>query len=682
MAFEQHIEADSPDDMGLLSSIIRAPVLGIIWMLGGGGENKSSVDEDADDEDLTLKNKRIDSELLDHKNGINGGDEGDGVGDIYRGTNTVTSDGCHGGESVSDIDDNNPHPAQIQGGSTYRATDGINNKENKENHSGSSNWSPTSVPDFADDTTSNSAKEKYEGRSSSPRGQSPDSNKDDQSTSSNTHPATETIMNDLVAVMDSNHITDKHQQQVSGPATRLLQTSQSKFTSSSTTSISASYSASTFPDSNTASNQSLPVHHPSQSSMNNDSNPRLRGKDKKMSWSDECGNRSLVEYFEEPPQCQKSKHWSSMRRSSWRTSRHSFDGSEGAGARRGETRVIKSALKRSGSYSPPGGPLYASNTASRGLHTSSNSTSSSESSFGVSSPGTMKSFRSISVIGSSDESDRSTSSSDHLPNKESAHSIATEDSMAAVTSTKLNACSDVKCVPSTLHSGCGQTSGGLIIPRGDRYFYPTRGGPGCDPRFQLNLGTGVPITSGQAQQLANSKEQQGEEQEDEKSGTPNAKAGGTPNNPLINGRSSPGHSHHFLPRPNGYISPQYGFYVNITPPTPEMYAKPAVLQQQLYQQFQSQNKYKAPSPIPEGSSFGENQIPYPQRFVGRSSVPRPSSKRATEERTSQLSSAATTSASSQQQQHSLTPTFTKNKKGISTLGENPHHGVWPSVPFG
>ena len=73
MAFEQHIEADSPDDMGLLSSIIRAPVLGIIWMLGGGGENKSSVDEDADDEDLTLKNKRIDSELLDHKNGINGG---------------------------------------------------------------------------------------------------------------------------------------------------------------------------------------------------------------------------------------------------------------------------------------------------------------------------------------------------------------------------------------------------------------------------------------------------------------------------------------------------------------------------------------------------------------------------------------------------------------------------------
>jgi hypothetical protein len=51
------------------------------------------------------------------------------------------------------------------------------------------------------------------------------------------------------------------------------------------------------------------------------------------------------------------------------------------------------------------------------------------------------------------------------------------------------------------------------------------------------------------------------------------------------------------------------------------------MQQQLYLQFQYQD-FRAPSPIPEGSP---NPIANPQRFVGRSSVPRHSSTRPSQE---------------------------------------------------
>jgi hypothetical protein len=160
------------------------------------------------------------------------------------------------------------------------------------------------------------------------------------------------------------------------------------------------------------------------------------------------------------------------------------------------------------------------------------------------------------------------------------------------------------------------------------------------------------------------------------------KASSSPNPATViaSGQNSPGH-HHFLPRhpPNGYISPQYGFYVNITPPTPELYmntgdkvSRHAAMQQQSYLQFQYQDKSKAPSPIPEGSP---DNVVIPQRFVGRSSVPRPSSNRS--------SSHGQDQSLSSSRQKSLKPTFTKNMKGVGMLlAESADHGVWPTVPFG
>ena len=578
-------------------------------------------------------------------------------------------------KSIIEVDTDDPCPgaAATSGDSINQSDDEANNNDNtdvdgKSEGKDSPNWSPVSVPDFCDDNDTASKSSK------SPRGQSKDESK------SSMDPSTTEIMNDLVAVMESSHLSSSTPETSNSnskdqPATCMLQTSQGKLTSSSTTSISASYSASTFTNATQSSNidnNDGTTQHLSQSSMiqtttSNSTPNMIRGKDKKMSWSDECGGRSLVEYFDEPAPTGHTKHWSSMRRKA----RHSFDAAEtnnkGGPKRQGQpqVRVIKSALKRSGSYSPPVASLFASDGRPLPSSTNSCSTSSSDSSFMTSRTGTMKSFRSISVIGSSsDESD--------LPTKMSGQSLDTQDSMAGVTNTKLNANSDVQCVPSTFGNG------GIIIPRGgpdSRYLYPRN----SDPRYQLTLGAGSmppPPPAGAA----------AAQQESGKS-TPEAsthvKTGGSPNNNLVNGRSSPGHHHHhFLPRhANGYVSPQYGFYVNITPPTPELFAKHErnAKHTQTYHQFQSQKKLQAPSPIPEGSSFGETQpIPsqaIPQRFVGRSSVPRPSSNRATQERDSQLQQS---DGNRQQQQNSLKPTFTQNKKGMGMLlAENPHHGaVW------
>jgi len=690
MAFDQPIEADSPDDPGLLSSIIGNTVM---WLLGGDNddrENTKGDSNDKEDDDPTTENKRIDRELRDHKEVLDCDDicGGSGSNVISDGSAyDVSCDVNNRRKTILEVDTDDPCPgaAATSGDSINQSDDDANNNDNgvdgkSEGKDSPTNLSPVSVPDFCDDdndTTSSKRSEK------SPR-ESP--TKDDQSstTSSSMDPSTAEIMNDLVAVMESNHVSTPEISNSSNkdqPATCMLQTSQGKLTSSSTTSMTASYSASTFTNAahstsinnngNTTptSQQNLPQSSMIQSTTSNSTPNMIRGKDKKMSWSDECGGRSLVEYFDEPAPTGHTKHWSSMRRKA----RHSFDAAETnikGGPRRQQgqpqIRVIKSALKRSGSYSPPVASLFASDGRPLPSSTNSCSSSSSDSSFMTSRTGTMKSFRSISVIGSSsDESD--------LPTKMSGQSLDTQDSMAGVTDTKLNANSDVQCVPSTFGNG------GIIIPRGgpdSRYLYPRN----SDPRYQLTLGAGSmpppPPSAAAAQQLESGKS------------TPDApahvKAGGSPNN-LVNGRSSPGHHHHhFLPRhANGYVSPQYGFYVNITPPTPELFAKHErnAKHTQTYHQFQSQKKLQAPSPIPEGSSFGETQpIPsqaIPQRFVGRSSVPRPSSNRATQERDSQLQQ-SDGNGNRQQQQNSLKPTFTQNKKGMGMLlAENPHHGaVW------
>jgi len=268
-----------------------------------------------------------------------------------------------------------------------------------------------------------------------------------------------------------------------GPATSAVLTSEDKMPFSSTTSLSVSYSATTF--SNPHQSQIKSHHssfnngdHPSLSSIQNNSSSSMRGM-KKTSWSDECGNRSLVEYsyFDDSSVPPKSNHWSAMKRNSSRSSRHSFDGvDQGFGARRGEVRVIKSALKRSGSYSPPV-TLYSNN--SKGMTDSNSSPAESSSSTPE-----MKSFRSLSVIGSSFDSSTSDSSEHENDGFELSHN--TDD-------TRLS--NSNECVPSTLQFGCGRASGGLIIPRGGpsdpRYYFP---GGSSDSRYTLILGAGIPTT--------------------------------------------------------------------------------------------------------------------------------------------------------------------------------------------
>mmetsp|Transcript_3464 Transcript_3464/g.8794 ORF Transcript_3464/g.8794 Transcript_3464/m.8794 type:complete len:670 (+) Transcript_3464:137-2146(+) len=669
MAFDRPIEADRVDDLGLLASLIRAPVVGIMWLLGG--DHAGEADEE---EQQNNKRERVEQELLTSAKEDSGGCRSD---DESADADDHASNRCHDrGQAGNDPVVPPPAPKQVK-----EANDGSgHDKSNKENELSSlPNWPSVGFLDASDSDEDapicKKSKQERVVKSSNARSRSPrqSSRRDEQS--SDIDPAAEMI-GDLVAVMESSHISDQKDGDGSpGPATSAVLTSQSNVSSSSTDSLSASYSASTFPNHQTSqllpppSNLNIDSTHLSKTSTQGNSNSSIRGN-KKMSWSDECGDRSLVEYFDDSAAAPQSKHWSAMKRNGSRSSRrNSFDVVErGMGTRHSEVRVIKSALKRSGSYSPPVA-LYGNDcqrlTASTSRSTESSSTASS-------SPG-MKSFRSISIIGSSDSS--TSNSSGHLSKAD--QSADSNDSMAALTETKLNT-NDVQCVPSTLQVGCGRASGGLIIPRGGpsdpRYYFPNGGVN--DQRYQLILGAGVPVALGH--QVDTSEGEQGERSVQN---VAKAKVRSSPNpaTAISGGRGSPGH-HHFLPRhTNGYISPQYGFYVNITPPTPELYAKVgdkssknAVLQQQSYQQFQYQSQYRAPSPIPEGAPDKTQGIP--QRYVGRSTVPRPSSNRSSEGRGQLLAS----------RQIPLKPTFTKNKKGnpVSSWADNPHHGVWPTVPFG
>eukprot|EP00581_Thalassiosira_minuscula_P008574 CAMPEP_0183706006 /NCGR_PEP_ID=MMETSP0737-20130205/2933_1 /TAXON_ID=385413 /ORGANISM="Thalassiosira miniscula, Strain CCMP1093" /LENGTH=677 /DNA_ID=CAMNT_0025933287 /DNA_START=56 /DNA_END=2089 /DNA_ORIENTATION=+ len=677
MAFDRPIEADRVDDLGLFGSLIRAPVVGIMWLLGG--EHSHDKTESEEEAKQKQEDERLRRELTMESSDR---DENDLAHEMKSSCDRGHDEGSSGSNSCHNLGKRDNDHGDPPGGSSPSSSSASSSQpahyDDKENEDPSPLHQRPSVG-LLDPSDKNASDCRSGSETTGPRsqGQGQSSQREQMDC-----PATQMI-DGLVAAMEGSHITNHASQ---GPASAAVLSSASNMTSSSTDSLSASYSASTFSNHNNTSqtlslksSTSNSTHLPQTASCNSG----LRGS-KKMSWSDECGGRSLVEYFDDTAVPARSKHWSAMRRNSWRATRHSFDGAEikGAGTRRGEVKVIKSALKRSGSYSPPVS-IFASSAGGMAGSTSSSAESSSTSS---SSPG-LRSFRSLSVIGSSDSS--RSNSSDPLA-KESIHSHCTEDSMAAVTNKKLNS-TDVQYVPSSLKVGCGRTSGGLIIPRGGpsdpRYYFP-RGG-NDDPRYHLTLGAGVPGHSIGQQPGANN--EHGDQNEKSVNDAVNEKSPSTSSHPttsLTAGRNSPGHHHHFLPRhTNGYISPQYGFYVNITPPTPELYAtrnphksgdkppKPGAIQQQQqsYQQFQYQSKYQAPSTIPEGSPDGTPQN-IPQRFVGRSSVPRPSSKRATEERDQLMSSS---------RQTSLKPTFTKNKKGMGMLlAENPHHGVWPTVPFG
>jgi hypothetical protein len=591
MAFDRHIEADQvgDDDLGLFSSIIARPIL---WLLGG--------DQDKNEEKRKEEKKKIERDILEASDVSEDGLD-DGNGDVsvrYDGGAESSTEAAKrdyldidmkvdaGGEEVEEQHNRSSH----EGGDEKK-------NSNQIFHSSLPSWPRGGAMDSCDEEDINIFKAKP--MNGSPRRRD------------NCSPSTQ-IVDDLVAVMESSTIDPRSR----GPATSAM-ASRCEL-SSSANSLSASHSASAFPNHQLTPN--IPLHNSHSSNS------------KKTSWSDEHGSRPLVEYSDDLETSSTSKHWTQLRR---KKRRNSYDGEEKRpGTRRSQVRVIKSAL-RSGSYSPPVTMMCARG----GLLSSSASTSSASYSSNQTPPaGGERSFHSLSMIGSS-------SSSSISPDP---FSVATNsnDSLAAVTSRKLSVRDDVECVPSTLKQGGGRANEGLIIPRG-----------GPSAAYHLTLGTRV---GSERQDRVSAKENQAE-------GVANAptNANSCVNNVRMQVKGPSPHHHMFLPHPpNGYVSPQYGFYVNITPPTPIHAAtkrgsplrpfEESSPQQQSYKQF---NTFP-PSPIPEVEIAKE-------KGAGPSLGSFSKSVDAPDERSK------------------LKPSFPKNRVGMGmVLAGNHHHHAWPSIPMG
>ena len=545
MAFDRPIEADRVEDLGLFSSFIRAPLVGtILWLLGG---DEAKKEQDEEDRERRASMNADDVRETDASAAGNGKNE-DGI-DVDQGKGD-----CQTTDDPSTIE---PWP---------RISSAVDSDEDFAN-----------FPNYEKFVTSDIS--------------SPHVSQQVLRTDSSSSGPASRVVDELVAVMDASSLDERGGMKKRGPK---RSSSRSDLAALDTCDASESEFTSSKPLSSRGSTQNLSRSNRSISSMNK----------KKMSWSDETGAQPLVEYFDERMhECRykRSNCWKPSRSCSFDSQDKMLPLSRGG---RSKVRVIKSALKRSGSYSPP-----------MMMHVAPSLSMDSEVSSQHSSTTGMKSFRSISVVGSTSSD---STSSDSWENRH---------------------------VPSSLQVGSERTSGGLIIPTG---------GPGVFPGYQLTLGT-------------NAKPEGSSQEEETKLNLP------SPENPAStttmphpqNRHSKP---HHFLPHhSNGYISPQYGFYVNITPPTPEMfYPRPPPGPTfdkynnknvgQSYQQFTNQRN--RPSPIPEvttvTSPTNENNPPSQPLFQDKSPAPRRREK--------------------------LKPAFTKNKMGMF-WSENPHQ-VWPTVPFG
>lgn len=629
MAFDRPLEADSVDDLGLFSSFLRAPVIGTICWLLGGEDAKKQADKE--------EKKRLEKEIMEDGDMKGGRDEGGDEGREHsRSDADDTSGSCHEPCRYSDrfLRDNRSKASSSANPIKGANLDGAIGKENAENQA-------SSDPSSDSDNSQLDPNEFLNNESFV----TADLTTPKSRCSSGVDNKVVDIVDDLIAVMDASSLLDaesnckskskrsKESSSETGPAT--IAVSSQCIDSSSNQYLPESYSATSF--ANEIPEKKITRH----SSLNNFSTS-IRSK--KTSWSDECGHQPLVEYFDESSKLQQHQVRCPGRRrsNSWKPSRTcSFDlddktsspspattaAATTSRSRRNEVRVIKSALRRSGSYSPPvalyGG--YSRSTASSPSTTSSSSS--------LNSPG-LKSFRSLSVIGSQSSGSIQSACSDNSQSVER------------------------QCVPSTLQVGCGRASGGLIIPCGG----PT--GLGGYPQFRVVLGTGA--------SSANS--------EETKTSTSNAEAPAASRSPStgqhVSNANNRAHSNpqHFLPHhSNGYVSPQYGFYVNITPPTPEMFyprppthgnkpigdksSQPAAVQQSYQQFHQQQQPPFRPSPIPEGAMHVSSPpgMDAPQQPVFQDDQ--------------------------KKNNRPLKPTFPKKKGMGMMLAGNPHQ-VWPTVPFG
>lgn len=335
---------------------------------------------------------------------------------------------------------------------------------------------------------------------------------------------------------------------------------------------------------------------------------------KKTSWSDERGHRPLVEYSDDHRETVESKHWTQLRRKKRSSSVDGRD-EKRSSTRRSQVRVIKSAL-RAGSYSPPVTKMYV-----RGGETSSPPHSISA----LSSPNQARSFHSLS--GSSSGSSYGDSN----------------DSLVTELEEKLCMQDNVQCVPSTLQQGGGRGNGGLIIPRG-----------GPSAVYHLTMGARA---RSEPQAQIDAKEDQAEGSD---------LSPPTVNN-LVKGRMQTSHHHNmFLPHPpNGHVSPQYGFYVNITPPTSQhaVSRKRGSPLRPFEESSPQQQSFKGfspflPSPIPEVELAKD---------MGKAPTLGP------------LSESLESSAG----KNRMKPAFPKNRVALGmVLAGNQHHHAWPSIPMG
>mmetsp|Transcript_31028 Transcript_31028/g.46506 ORF Transcript_31028/g.46506 Transcript_31028/m.46506 type:complete len:570 (-) Transcript_31028:119-1828(-) len=569
MAFDQHIEADQvgDDGIGLFSSIIARPIL---WLLGGDQDKTA-------EESRKEERQQLERDISGASDVNEDGTDNDGNG--------VDNDRCEGGPASSFTCATNRNGDNSEQSTIDKGGDSSNGRgSNKRGDNGNniSQMSPTqkSWPQVGAMGTSTSMN-------------SPPTRREDYSATK--------MVDDLVAVMERNSIDQKSNDPATSAITIRCELSYSA------NSLSASHSASEFPSQEMSSKPPLHKAHSSNS---------IRSK--KTSWSDERGNRPLVEYSDDHLETVESQHWTQLRRKKRSCSLDNGDGKRSS-TRRSQARVIKSAL-RSGSYSPPVTKMYA-----RGGETSSSHSTSSSNQ--AASGEQMRSFHSLSMIGSSSGSSCSDSIS---------ASASSNDSL-----------DNVQCVPSTLQQGGGRVNGGLIIPRG-----------GPSAAYHLTMGTRA---EPQAQVAAN---------ENQSEGGDNVPT--TTTNNLVNGRMQPKapspHHHMFLPHPpTGHMSPQYGFYVNITPPTTLHAAsrkrgsplRPFEESSPQQQSFRGFSPF-LPSPIPEVELAKE---------TGGAPTLAP------------LSESLESSAG--KNRLNMKPSFPKNRVAMGmVLAGNHHHHAWPSIPMG
>lgn len=572
MAFDQHIEADQVggDSIGLFSSIIARPIL---WLLG--------ADQDkAAEEKRKEERQQLERHILGASDASDENTDGDG--------NSVDKERCED-EAVctftraTNRDGDAEHNINMmdKGGHPHNNRGSIKSSDKDDTHTSEIYPNQKRWPEVGARMGTSSA---INGPNSK-RG-------DDCSHSMN-------IVDDLFAAMDSNTIEPKS----NAPAASAME-SHCELSHS-------SHSATEFHSKELATKPPLHKAHSSNSM-----------KSKRTSWSDERGNRPLVEYSDDHRETVESKHWTQLRRKKRSSSVDSGD-EKRSNTRRSQVRVIKSAL-RSGSYSPPVTKMYV-----RGGETSSppHSISSSSPPNQAASEGQMRSFHSLS--GSSSGSSYGDSN----------------DSLVTEMDEKLSIKDNVQCVPSTLQQGGGRGNGGLIIPRG---------GPSV---YHLTMGTRA---SSEPQSQIAEKEYQ----------TEGDTSAPTNSSNLVNGRMqakapSP-HHHMFLPHPpNGHVSPQYGFYVNITPPTS--------------QHAVSRKRGSPLRPFEESS-------PQQQSFKGFSPFlpsPIPEVELAKDMSTAPTLAPLSEGLKSSTGKNRMKPTFPKNRVAMGmVLAGNQHHHAWPSIPMG